>query len=425
MVPIERKEFEEGKKKEEVETDTDEANLKRLMKIQKEVEYEIKKKEREERDNRRKEPRIAGTREVSFEQLTEGMLKKLVEAYRPWIGRIVTASYRPAYEKMRQGILIEMKEKYGTPDGTYIDTTGLQVSSYSGRMNVTLIDLKSTIHILQDRDKTYVEVMDDAGAVVAAAAAIGIMVRRIDIFYECVLMVLTHLTAFTVGEVDLAGYDEYVEKGSKIVRYVDDRIANRHILLYGPPGCGKTQIAKRIVKENPDLMCLNITVNTNLTLLVPVLERMLRRINKRMIIVIDEIDELGVSREVNAPMTFALLRMLDGVAEMKNIKFIATTNRLNVLDSALLRPGRLGPPIRIPPPNDSQKIAIVEHYNRKFGVKVNATEVIQQMKSEVSGAEIRAAFENCLIFGEEVNAANVVKFLKEMKYKEGPKGMYQ
>ena len=438
-MPVERKMFNEGQyasNEENKEPKTldatltdDEQKLKKLIRMQKEIDREMKKKDREEKQQRLKEPRITCVSEIRKNDISaETLLGKFTQLFDIEIRRLINCRYRPSYEKMKNGTLIELKNNIDVPNGSFIDMIGLNVHCYSSEMRVTFLNIKGTSNILKEKGTTYIEIGTDIGSILSAAAVIALAENKIRKLYEMILITLTHMTKFNVGDVNLAGYDEYVEKGNQLVRYIDNRIANRHILLYGPPGTGKTQIAKKIVRDNPDLRCINIDVDTDLTILVPVLNEILKYVKSRMIIVIDEIDELGVSRNLNAEKTFALLRILDGVAEMKQIKFIATTNRLDVIDTALLRPGRLGPPIHIPPPTIQQRMSIIEHYNRKFEANLSEHEmkdILSAMYEGVTGSDIRAAFENCLIYGDPITVENITKNLMVIKKTDGPKDMYQ
>merc|ERR1719409_164268 len=90
----------------------------------------------------------------------------------------------------------------------------------------------------------------------------------------------------------------------------------------------------------------------------------------------DEIDSIGSSRgegsgggdsEVQRTM-LELLNQLDGFEATKNIKVIMATNRIDILDSALLRPGRIDRKIEFPPPNEDARLDILKIHSRKMNL---------------------------------------------------------
>jgi len=151
------------------------------------------------------------------------------------------------------------------------------------------------------------------------------------------------------------------------------------ILLYGPPGCGKTLIAKAVANSlakkvsersgNPDVRSyfLNIKGPELLNKWVGETERQIRLIFQRakeksdegvpVIVFFDEMDSLfrtrgtGISSDVEATIVPQLLSELDGVESLKNVVVIGASNREDLIDPAILRPGRLDVKIKINRPN--------------------------------------------------------------------------
>ncbi len=151
------------------------------------------------------------------------------------------------------------------------------------------------------------------------------------------------------------------------------------ILLYGPPGCGKTLIAKAVANSlatkvsertgNPDVRSyfLNIKGPELLNKWVGETERQIRLIFQRakeksdegvpVIVFFDEMDSLfrtrgtGISSDVESTIVPQLLSELDGVESLKNVVVIGASNREELIDPAILRPGRLDVKIRINRPN--------------------------------------------------------------------------
>ena len=151
------------------------------------------------------------------------------------------------------------------------------------------------------------------------------------------------------------------------------------ILLYGPPGCGKTLIAKAVANSlakavsertgNPDVRSyfLNIKGPELLNKWVGETERQIRLIFQRakeksdegvpVIVFFDEMDSLfrtrgtGISSDVESTIVPQLLSELDGVESLKNVIVIGASNREDLIDPAILRPGRLDVKIKINRPD--------------------------------------------------------------------------
>ncbi len=158
------------------------------------------------------------------------------------------------------------------------------------------------------------------------------------------------------------------------------------ILLYGPPGCGKTLIAKAVANSlakkvsertgNPDVRSyfLNIKGPELLNKWVGETERQIRLIFQRakeksdegvpVIVFFDEMDSLfrtrgtGISSDVESTIVPQLLSELDGVESLKNVVVIGASNREDLIDPAILRPGRLDVKIKInrPDPTAAKEI---------------------------------------------------------------------
>ncbi|HXV70722.1 MAG TPA: proteasome ATPase [Acidimicrobiia bacterium] len=162
------------------------------------------------------------------------------------------------------------------------------------------------------------------------------------------------------------------------------------ILLYGPPGCGKTLIAKAVANSlaqkvsertgNPDVRSyfLNIKGPELLNKWVGETERQIRLIFQRakeksdegvpVIVFFDEMDSLfrtrgtGISSDVESTIVPQLLSELDGVESLKNVVVIGASNREDLIDPAILRPGRLDVKIKINRPNPEAAKEIFKIY---------------------------------------------------------------
>ncbi|MFC7154705.1 AAA family ATPase [Halomarina halobia] len=140
------------------------------------------------------------------------------------------------------------------------------------------------------------------------------------------------------------------------------------ILLYGPPGTGKTLLARAIAGES-EVNFIHVAGPELIDKYVGESERAIREVFERArqtaptIVFFDEIDALagrrGEGHEVTERVVSQLLTELDGLAANPNLVVLAATNRYEVLDPALLRPGRLEAHVEVPLPDEAARRAIL------------------------------------------------------------------
>ncbi|RDD41824.1 26S protease regulatory subunit 6A [Trichoplax sp. H2] len=176
------------------------------------------------------------------------------------------------------------------------------------------------------------------------------------------------------------------------------------VLLYGPPGTGKTLLARA---------CAAQTKSTFLKLAGPQLVQMfigdgaklvrdaflLAKEKAPAIIFIDELDAIGTKRfdsekagdrEVQRTM-LELLNQLDGFSSSNEIKVIAATNRVDILDPALLRSGRLDRKIEFPAPDEEARARILQIHSRKMNVSSGVNfEELARCTDDFNGATCKA-----------------------------------
>ncbi len=198
---------------------------------------------------------------------------------------------------------------------------------------------------------------------------------------------------------DVGGLDDQIDaiKDAVELPYLYAEMFHEHdlqppkgILLYGPPGCGKTLIAKavanslaqRVSERTGDTTArsffLNIKGPELLNKYVGETERQIRLIFQRarekseegypVIVFFDEMDSLfrtrgtGISSDIESTIVPQLLAEIDGVESLKNVIVIGASNREDLIDPAILRPGRLDVKIKIERPDEDSAAKIFRQY---------------------------------------------------------------
>jgi len=176
------------------------------------------------------------------------------------------------------------------------------------------------------------------------------------------------------------------------------------VLLYGPPGTGKTLLA-RAVAHHTDCTFIRVSGSELVQKYIGEGSRMVRELfvmareHAPSIIFMDEIDSIGSTRlesggggdsEVQRTM-LELLNQLDGFESTKNIKVLMATNRIDILDKALLRPGRIDRKIEFPNPNELARLDILKIHSRRMNLTrgIDLKKISDQLHG-ASGAEIKA-----------------------------------
>ena len=173
------------------------------------------------------------------------------------------------------------------------------------------------------------------------------------------------------------------------------------ILLFGPPGTGKTMLAKAVANES-EANFISIKGPELLSKYVGESEKAVREVFRKArqasptVIFFDELDSIAPTRHtgndthVTERVISQILTEMDGMEELKDVLVIAATNRPDMVDAALLRPGRLDRLIYImPPDNEARKVIFQIHMKDKTVKDVDWNELARMTDGYV-GADIEA-----------------------------------
>ncbi|RJU80661.1 MAG: AAA family ATPase [Candidatus Poseidoniales archaeon] len=180
-------------------------------------------------------------------------------------------------------------------------------------------------------------------------------------------------------------------------------IPPKGILLVGPPGCGKTLLAKAVANQT-EATFIRMVGSELAQKYIGEGGRMVRELfslakeKSPSIIFLDEIDAIGAKRldgstsgdrEVQRTL-MQLLAELDGFDALEDVKIIAATNRPDILDDALLRPGRFDRIVTIPLPDSKGRKAMLALHTSKMSTSRLQMKTLVEKTEGFSGAEIKA-----------------------------------
>ena len=208
----------------------------------------------------------------------------------------------------------------------------------------------------------------------------------------------------------------------------------RGILLYGPPGTGKTLIAKAVAKES-EANFIQVKGPSLLSMWVGKSEEGMRKVFERArqvapcVIFFDEVDSLAGKRgqETGSKVTERVLNQMlaemDGLEDLKDVIVIGATNRPDMLDSGLLRPGRFDKILLVNAPNEEGRLNILKIHTKNMPLKkdVSLKEIANKtigytgadMEALVREAAMLALREN--ISSQEVTKKHFIEALDKIK----------
>jgi len=210
---------------------------------------------------------------------------------------------------------------------------------------------------------------------------------------------------------DIGGLEDVKEELREIVEYpLKYRDAYealgievpKGVLLFGPPGTGKTLLAKAVATES-GANFIAVRGPEVLSKWVGESEKAIREIFRKArqaaptVVFFDEIDAvapargIGIDTGVTERIVNQLLAEMDGIEKLENVVVIAATNRPDILDPALLRPGRFDRLIYVPPPDKQARLEILKVHTRKVALDEDVSlEELAERTEGYTGADLAA-----------------------------------
>ncbi len=240
-------------------------------------------------------------------------------------------------------------------------------------------------------------------------AVVKVLPREVDRFVKAAEVIERPNVTFA----DIGGLDDQIKELKEIVElplknpklFQEIGIEPpKGVLLYGPPGCGKTMLVKALARES-DATFIRVVGSELVRKYIGEGAKLVKQIfnlareKAPSILFIDEIDAVaarrmdettGGDREVNRTL-MQLLAELDGFDERGEVRIIGATNRIDILDPAILRPGRFDRLIEVPLPDQRAREQIFKVHTRKMKLAKNVSlKKLAKMTEGTNGAEIRA-----------------------------------
>jgi len=322
----------------------------------------------------------------------ETRLKQLEEERRKL--QVKVEYYRNEIEKLLSPPLIEAIVEYVLPDNRVV------VKSQNGPNLV--------VQVGDNIDKSKLR----PGARVALNQRGSVVVEVLPEYPDPYVQLMEVIEKPDVRYSDIGGLDEQIRELREVVELPlknPDLFRElgieppKGVLLHGPPGCGKTLLAKAVAAESGATF-ISLVASELVQKFIGEGARIVRELfdlarrKAPSIVFIDEVDaiaakriEIGTSGEREVQRTLMqLLAEIDGFEPLDRVKVIAATNRIDILDPAILRPGRFDRIIEVPPPSKKGRVEIFKIHTRRLKAKGDIDyEFLAEITEGFTGAEIK------------------------------------
>jgi cell division protease FtsH len=339
--------------------------------------------------------------------------------------RGTTASLVDLKDKSRINGAVDLTVPAAAQDGSYlikacftgVKPANTKTSCGTSSFHVAVASPSSLSPSFLDRLRDFGTNWSGFFGIIFFAALLGVLWRTMKSMPKTKPTQIKPATKSEVGWPDIAGVDEAKRELQEVVDFMRDPSAfkqlgarvPRGVLLHGPPGTGKTMLAKAVAHES-GAQFFSQSASSFVEMFAGLgaarIRRLFREAKKHSpsIIFIDELDAVGSKRgsDNNSEREQTLNQLLvemDGFGTSESVIVMAASNLLDKLDSALLRPGRFDRQVFVSPPDVEGRRKILDVHTRDKPLGDNADlDVVAQQTSGLTGAELANICNEAAIF---------------------------